>query len=488
LTGSQSFFMLWHSDDLVLGRTGRWSFFPPVAVPQPARSGHMYVVGKTGKGKSKFLEWCLYQDIASGRGCGVIDPHSDLIADLLVLLYSSNHLESEAARNRIIYLNPADHTHVIPFNVLAVAGEPYRIAQNVIEAFHRTWPGSLAAAPHFDNVMLHSLLLLIQAKLTLIHLPRLLLDNPFRTGLLEQNGDKALHSFFTERYDQWGKDAPAMRESTLNKVTALSLNPHLKFMLGQQENRLDFRRMMDEGQVLLADLGHCDEESQRLFGSLITTGIEQAAFSREDVPPAQRRPWYLAIDEFQDFVSNSVDKGGVKTLSRILSGARKFGLHLTLAHQNLSQLSPRMRGAVLGNTWTKVILGVSEDDAREISRWISLGTVDPYEIKHEAKTETQHPVTIPLSEQEHELATMLCNQVPRKAIVRDHEGKTRQMWTVPLSHPSHAYTAISEFRRIWQQRHGNPLAAVEAELAQLYSTVSEVQPSRKLAYQLIEAA
>lgn len=479
--------MLWHSNDLVLGKTGRWSFFPPISIPQNARSGHMYVVGKTGKGKSKFLEWCLYQDIAAGRGCGVIDPHSDLIADLLVLLYNTNQLANDAARDRIIYLNPADHTHVIPFNVLAVSGEPYRIAQNVIEAFHRTWPDSLAAAPHFDNVMLHSLLLLIQAKLTLIHLPRLLLDDSFRAGLLEQNDDPALRSFFTERYDQWGKDAPAMRESTLNKVTALSLNPHLKYMLGQKENRLDFRRIMDEGQVLLADLGHCDEESQRLFGSLITTGIEQAAFSREDVQPSKRRPWYLAIDEFQDFVSNSADKGGVKTLSRVLSGARKFGLHLLLAHQNLSQLSPRMRGAVLGNTWTKVVFGVSEDDAREISRWISLGTVDPYEVKYEAKTETQHPVAIPLSEQEHELATMLCNQVPRKAIVRDHKGKTRQLWTIALTHPSHAYTAIQDFRRLWQQQNGNPLEAVEAELKELYAIASKAKPTRKVAYQVVDA-
>jgi hypothetical protein len=311
------------------------------------------------------------------------------------------------------------------------------------------------------------------------------MDQPFRNTLLQKAGTAELIAFFHDRYDQWGRDAPAMRESTLNKVTALSLNPHLKYMLGQNENRLNFRQMMDEGKVLLADLGHCDEESQRLFGSLIATSIEQAAFSREDIATKQRRPWYLFIDEFQDFVSNSADAGGVKTLSRVLSGARKFGLHLILAHQNLSQLSPRMRGAVLGNTWTKVVFGVSEDDAREITRWISLGTVDPYEVKHEAKTDTQHPITIPLSEQEHELATILANQPPRKAVVRDHLGNTRVMWTVSLKEDM-GRQVIQLFQSASMQRNGNPLAIVERELAQLYQAVVCIKSDREELYDRVE--
>src|SRR5690606_1562622 len=157
------------------------------------------------------------------------------------------------------------------------------------------------------------------------------------------------------------------KESTLNKVTALTLNPHLKLMLGCSQNRLNFRQIMDEGKVLLADLGHCDEESQRLIGNLITTGIEQAIFSRHNIATADRRPFYLYIDEFQDF---SAGTGSVKTLSKILSGARKFGLHLTLAHQNLSQITERMKGAVIGNVWTKVIFGVSEDDALEFAHFV----------------------------------------------------------------------------------------------------------------------
>ncbi|MBL8163273.1 MAG: type IV secretion system DNA-binding domain-containing protein [Anaerolineae bacterium] len=445
-----------------MGRIGRLPFLPTVHLPQAARSGHVYVVGKTGKGKSKFLQACLFQDIAAGRGCGVIDPHADLVSDLLALLHTRGVLNDPAQMQRLVYLNPAQRDHIIPFNVLATPGEPYEIAQNVIEAFRRTWPDSLGEAPHFSNVMLHALLVLIHARLSLIDLPRLLTDLPFREQWLNRIADARLSEFFHTRFDAWGKQAALMKESSLNKVTALTMNPHLRLMLGQRENRLDFRVLMDEGKVLLADLGHCDEESQRLIGNLITTGIEQAAFSRHNLPTHERRAFYLYIDEFQDFSATS---GSTKTLSKILSGARKFGLHLVLAHQNLSQLAERMKGAVIGNVWTKVIFGVSEADALEFASFVGLGTVDPTVIKHEAQTETQHPVYAPLSEQNHQWATLLANQRPRQAVVRDHQGKTRQLWTLSLPSLTVSEQVIQAIKQAALQRYGNPLASVEQELA-----------------------
>ncbi len=415
--------------DLVLGRLSRLPFARACRVPTQARSGHMYVVGKTGKGKSKFLQACLFQDIAAGRGCGVIDPHSDLIVDLLGLLKTEGVLDDPRLQERIVYVNPTDSQHVMPFNVLATKGDPYITAQNIIEAFRRTWSESLAAAPNFENNMLYALLLLIQIGRTLVELPRLWTDDDFRDGLLAQAGDPELTSFFDDRFARWGREAPLKIESLLNKATALTMNPYLRLMLGQSDNRLDFRRIMDEGLILLADLGHCDEESQKLIGNLMTTGLEQAVFSRHNLPAEQRRPFYLYIDEFQDF---SAGAGSVKTFSKILSGARKMGLHLTIAHQNLSQLSPRLKGAVIGNVWTKVIFGVSEDDAYEFARFVGLGSIDPESIKHDAQTDTQHPVYLSLPEQHLELATLLANQRPRRAMVRDHEGRTIPIWTLQL--------------------------------------------------------
>ncbi len=439
----------------------------------------MYVVGKTGKGKSKLLVNCLYQDITTGRACGVIDPHSDLISDVLALLHSRGDLDRQ--HDRIIYLNPAETRHIIPFNILATPGDPYEIAQMVIESFRRAWPESLSSAPHFANVMLHALLVLIHSHLTLVDLPRLLMHKEYRDHLLVQVNKTELTEYFHERFDAWASKDPRMLESSLNKITALTLNPFIKRMLGQRDNKLDFRQIMKE-KVLLCDLGHCGEESQRLIANLINCGIEHAAFARDSVPPDQRIPFYWYIDEFQDFVTDGADRGGVKTLSKILSGARKYGLHLTLANQNLSQLSERMIGAIIGNVWTKVIMGCSEQDALIFARYIGMGSVDPEAIKHAPQTDTQHPVYFPLSEQEYQLAAMLANQKPRQAILRTHEGKTKQLWTenirtdAPQEH-------IHQFRLASLMKHGNPLEKVEEELKRLTQAVTPLSPAIEELYE-----
>lgn len=454
-----------YHDHLALGRAGPSRFSRLCLVPPAARTGHMYAVGKTGKGKSKFLQTCLFQDIAAKRACGVIDPHSDLIADLVELLASQGILADTTIRERIIYLDPASQAYVIPFNVLAVNERPYVIAQNVIEAFRRTWSEALSVAPNFENNMLYALLVLIKAKRTLIDLPRLWTNGDFRHRLLMEASDPELTSFFEDRFAQWGREAILRIESLLNKATALTMNPHLRLMLGQATNNLNFRQILDEGKILLADLGHCDEESQRLIGNLITTGIEQAVFSRHNLPPAERRPFYLYIDEFQDF---SAGTGSVKTFAKILSGARKMGLHLTIAHQNLSQLSERLKGAVIGNVWTKVIFGISEDDAYEFARIVGLGNIDPSAIKHDATTDMQHPLYLPLPEQYLQLATVLANQAPRQAVVRDHEGKTQSIWTLPL--PKSDSFFDEEFYQSSMARWGMPYNQAKRNIDHLFST------------------
>jgi DNA helicase HerA-like ATPase len=153
-------------------------------LPIEALSAHVYTIGISGSGKSKLLENIVAQLVAGGRGCGVIDPHSLLIDDLLAHLVTRQTLADPAIKRRILYVDPSRRDYVIPMNVLATPDEPYRVASSVIEAFRRTWPESLKEAPHFTNVMFHSLLLLIQTKRTLIDLPRLLVDKAFRDGLL----------------------------------------------------------------------------------------------------------------------------------------------------------------------------------------------------------------------------------------------------------------------------------------------------------------
>jgi hypothetical protein len=191
---------LHHKDpgDLVLGRLRRLPISPVIRVTASARTAHLYVIGMSGKGKSKLLEYCLYQDIAAGRGCGLIDPHSLLVDDLLRLLVTQGVLAHPHIRHRLIYIDPARTDYVVPFNVLATQAEhPYDIAAAVLEAFRRTWSECLKEAPHFSNVLTAALIVLIENDLTLMHMPRLLTNAEFREQCLERVTDASIGEFFS---------------------------------------------------------------------------------------------------------------------------------------------------------------------------------------------------------------------------------------------------------------------------------------------------
>jgi Type IV secretion-system coupling protein DNA-binding domain len=408
--------------DLVLGRTGPAFFFPAYRLRVEQRTTHMYVLGITGQGKSKLLQHCLFQDITAGRGCGLLDPHSDFARDLMAQLAGTGFFGHPANQQRVVFFDPARTDYFIPFNVLDTGDPPYTTAINVIEAFRRTWPESLREAPRFTNILLASLLVLIANRLTLVDLPRLLTDKKFRESLLDNVNDPELISVFHDRMDRWGREEPLILESVLNKVSALTLNPILRAILGQRENKLNFRKIMDEGMVLIVDLGRCDSETRRLLGSLIVTTLEQAAISRKDEPQRNRRPFYFYIDEFQDFCAN---ESSTMTLAHILSESRKFGLHLSLAHQTLGQMTSDRMQSALGNIGTKVIFAIDRYDAEVMAK--KLFTVDAEKIKHEVEDEAHqdrtHPIFYSLQEGWEEAVQAIQALKPRTCLVKvPHRG------------------------------------------------------------------
>jgi DNA helicase HerA-like ATPase len=372
---------------------------------------HLYVVGRTKKGKSKFLQSLLNQLIRQDQGCGLLDPHSDLCDDLLSQLQpllASN----PTLRDRIVYFQPGRDDYLLPFNVLRTPGEPYSVAQNVLEAFRRTWPESLREAPRFANIVLAALLLLIEQGLTLIEMLRLLTDRDYREGLLKRSSNEEVIRFFRERYDRWGRERALIIESALNKVGAFVINPRLKVILGSQENGLPFREIMDGRKILLCDLGRVDAETRRLLGSLIVTGLEQAAFSRKDTAAERRSPFFFLIDEFQDYCANA---GSAQTLARILAECRKFRLHLGLAHQTLSQIGSELLKGALENAQTKAVFGVGRDTAQALVEELFIPHLA--EAKHvvEDKTsrERTHPAFYSLGEQ-WEKYTQLAQRLHRR--------------------------------------------------------------------------
>jgi len=418
------------TEDLVLGRIGPYNIFPRFKISQKTRQFHSYVVGLTGRGKSKFLQNCIVQDILAGRGCAVVDPHGDLAKDVLRTLISWGYFKDKTVYDRILYVAPRRRDFVIPFNVLArpdADTETYEIAQRVISAFMRTWSRTLLEPPRFQQIMRSSLATLIENGETLCSLYKLLTDDAYRSISLQKISNPKVsldcQAFFHNEFDQWGKNRTAMMSSTTNKVSALTDNPSLFYMLGQKENHLNIRKIMDQGKVLLFDLGDCDEETKRLFGTLIVTGFEQAALSRSRDPLEARTPYYLYIDEFQDFACHP---GAAETFSQMLSQVRKFGLHMILANQSIAQLSSGLQTA-LGNAQTIVTFRISRADAEALAR--VLGEVNTQAIKHDSHTLVQHPVFSPLSEQWEEFVKFLTKQKVRQATVKTADDRLAVIWS-----------------------------------------------------------
>jgi len=456
---------------LILGKTGRFSF-QVYQISQAERRAHTYVIGTTTKGKSKLLEHCLFQDITHNRGTGLIDPHGDLADDILRYLVSfknrsymsKGYFEDNHNADKIVYLDPTRTDYIIPFNPLAknTNTPDYDVALEMVEIFRRVWSDSLREAPQFSNIFLNSLLVLLANNLTLLELQKLLTNRDYREFLLQQVKNPEIVNFFHERYDKWGREAPIMIESTLNKVNAFTLNDQLKLILGQKRS-INLRQIMDEGLVLIVNLGSCAEETAKLLGSLLTVKIQQTALSRRDISLREnRKPFYLYLDEFQIFVAH---EGGVKTFSRILSEAAKFGLHLILAHQTQSQMSDLMRGAI-GNIGIKVVFGIERNDAEFVAKGIFLPDIG--KIKEEAKTETQHSLYDPLVNQWESFTQLIDKKsLPaREAYVVSHNRPAVKIRTIDVKDRNCRQDELELIKKYSAMKWGRPIGVIRAEMEQ----------------------
>lgn len=440
----------------------------PVYLSLKRFNSHLYVVGASGQGKSKFLQHVLFQLTIKGHGCGVFDPHSDLASDLLAQLAyhhkTTSWLSYPQNRRRILYLDPSRSDYIVPCNVLKNPySSPHEIAENVVESFRRVWPETLGEAPRFAQIMRNAVLVLIECGLSLLELEPLLTDSAFRNRMLAKVKDPLAVSFFRNQYDRWGREQPIFSSPVLNKVSAFLFKPQVRYMLGAEENRLDFRKIIDCGTILIINLG-CfrDEETQRLLGSLFLTSLEQAAFSRADQPSNQRRPFFCMIDEFPLFCSRDST-----SLARILSECRKYRLHLGLAHQTITQLpGARIQGA-LENAKLKVVFGTGRQTAESIVK--ELFMPNPQSIKHEVKDaeahERTHPVFDPLLEQFEVFTQKIQRLRKRKILVKLPDRERVHRLRVPKVPQCRLNSAQMEsIKKTLAKMVGKPCAAIEQEI------------------------
>jgi hypothetical protein len=307
-------------------------------------------------GKTTLLHQLIASDLAAGRGLALIDPHGDLSEAVLRAVPSKR-------TNDVILFDAADAEYPVAFNVLACSDASQRplIASGVLSAFKKLFGDSWG--PRLEHILRNSLLTLLETPgSTLVTLLRLLGDSRFRQGVVERVRDPIVRSFWEHEFAAWPAKFQAEAIAPVqNKVGHFVSSPLLRNIVGQPQNRIDLRRALDDGKVLLVNLskGRLGDDASGLLGSLLVTSLQLAAMSRADLPEHQRRPFFLYVDEFQNFATDS--------FATILSEARKYRLGLTLAHQYLDQLDDATRSAVFGNIGTMVSFQVGADDAEGVA-------------------------------------------------------------------------------------------------------------------------
>ncbi|MCZ7601654.1 MAG: type IV secretory system conjugative DNA transfer family protein [Melioribacteraceae bacterium] len=312
----------------------------------------MYIIGKTGTGKSSLLANMALSDINNGYGLAVIDPHGDLIDHLLSVI-PKHRLEDT------VYLDVGSRSHSISFNPLSQIPRQNHsvVVSGLISVFKKIW--SEFWGPRLEHILRHSLFTLLDyPTATLLDIPLLLTNKTFRTSVITHVGDEAIRAFWHNEFEKY---SPWLRSDAvspiLNKIGQFLTSPILRNIVGQRANKLKFRSLMDQKKIVLINLskGTVGEDISSLLGSLFSTYFYLSALSRASLDESERIPFYLYIDEFQNFLTHS--------FSNMLSETRKYGLNLVLAHQFMNQLNPVIRDAVVGNIGTLISFRVGLDDA-----------------------------------------------------------------------------------------------------------------------------
>ena len=350
--------MLHFDDDIsYFARTNAREPHRVFGIRQADRLSHIYVIGKTGVGKSTLLETLIRQDIEQGRGCALIDPHGDLVERIAGTI--PKHRAADT-----IYFDVPDPTQPYGYNPFVQVSRGMRplVASGLMDVFKKMWEESWG--PRMEHILRNAILALLdQPQAAMPDILSMLVSKNFRERALANIQNQQVRAFWKDEFPKYSFRLQADGISPIqNKVGAFLADPKLRRVLTRDDGNLRLRTIMDEGQVLLVNLsqGKIGADSSSLLGGLLVTSLGSAAFSRAYADAAMRRPFYVYIDEFQSFTTLA--------LANMLSELRKFGVGMVLAHQYLHQLDPAIRHAVLGNAGTLISFRLGAHDAEYIAR------------------------------------------------------------------------------------------------------------------------
>ncbi len=332
----------------------------PFGIKRNDRSRHMYVIGKTGMGKSTLLENMAIQDIRNGEGMAFIDPHGKT-AELLLDYIPENRIKD------VLYFAPFDMEHPISFNVMEDVGADKRhlVVNGLMSTFEKIWVDAWSARMAY--ILNNTLLALLEyPDSTLLGINRMLADKEYRKRVVENVKDPSVRSFWIDEFGKYtDKYAAEATPAIQNKVGQFTSNPLIRNIIGQSRSSFDMRKIMDEKKIMIINLskGRVGEGNANLLGSMLITKIYLAAMSRADTSESAlyKLPnFYLYVDEFQSFAN--------KSFADILSEARKYKLNLTITHQYIEQMEEEVRAAVFGNVGTMVTFRVGAFDAEVLEK------------------------------------------------------------------------------------------------------------------------
>jgi hypothetical protein len=340
----------------LFGITNYHNNFEVFGIKRSDRRRHLYVVGKSGSGKSKLLELLIKNDIEEGKGIGVLDPHGDLVDNIMKFVPKDRIGD-------VVYFDPADVDYPISFNPLENVDEEYKmqVTLGFIQIFKKLFGSNWT--DRLEHVLRYTVLALLDSpNTTVLSILKMLTDKNYRQNIVSRIKDNVVKNFWVSEFAGWSEkfDAEAITP-LLNKVGQFVATNMIRNIIGQPYNKVNIRKIMDEKRILLMKVskGLLGEENSSLLGSMIITKLYQAAMSRADMEEDKREDFYFYVDEFQNFATD--------TFAEILSEARKYRLNLTLAHQYMGQVSDMVKKTVFGNVGSLISFRVGADDASHLS-------------------------------------------------------------------------------------------------------------------------
>lgn len=322
------------------------------------RSRHMYIIGQTGTGKSGLLRLLTLSDVYHNHGFALIDPHGDYAQNVL------RYIPAERME-QVVYFNPADTSYPLAFNPLEVHDPNMKgmVSSELVGVLKRMFD---SWGPRLEYILRYTIMALLDyPNATMLDITRMLTNKGFRDEVIESITDPVVRNFWVAEFNSW--DTRFQTEAVapiLNKVGAFTANPMIRNIVGQPNSSFNIRTLMDKGGILIVNLsrGLVGEDNAAILGALMVTKIQLAAMSRADMQEEQRLPFYLYVDEFQNFATDS--------FAVILSEARKYALNLTIANQYISQMTPEVRDAVFGNVGNLISFRVGAEDARVLEKYV----------------------------------------------------------------------------------------------------------------------